>query len=235
MRTLTLALLTDAHHGVAGPAHRLVEADLARADHVRRCRRVRVLQWAPELGTLGGLAVAVAVRGPVRRRDGAARAAPAGPVPRARDDGVRADGGDPVLPATRDPRVRRQADPFAAHPRLRLQPAVRLPRHPLRPGRRHDALHRLRARRRRCPRRVAAQERVRSPAHRAGRQPGGVRDPRRQPDRHQARRVRDLGRHRRLRRCAARRVPGHRRRSRTSRCSPASPTCCCSWSVVSRS
>ena len=116
-----------ADHGVAGPAHRLVEADLARADHVRRCGRVRV----PAVGARarhprrprGGLAV----RGPVRRRDGAPGAAPAGSLPRVGDDGVRADGRDPVLPATRDPRVRRQADPLAAHPRLRLQPAVRLP------------------------------------------------------------------------------------------------------------
>ena len=65
------------------------------------------------------------------------------------------------------------------HLRLRLQPAVRLPRHPLRPGRRHAVLHHGRARRRRCARGVVAQEPVRAPPHRAGRQPGRVRHARR--------------------------------------------------------
>ena len=46
-RQLTLAVAHHADHGVAGAADRLVEADLAGADHVRRCRRVRL----PAVGT----------------------------------------------------------------------------------------------------------------------------------------------------------------------------------------
>ena len=170
-------VVDHAHHGVARPAHRLVEADLAGADHVRGRRRVRVPAVGAQSRHHRWPGDRLAVRDPVRGGDGPPGAAIARPLPRARDHGLRADGGDPVLPATRDPRVRRQADPLAQHPRLRLQQAVHVPRHRLRPGRRHDALHRRRAGRRRCARRLAAQERVRPPAHRAGRQPGRVARP----------------------------------------------------------
>ena len=151
-------------------------------------------------------------------------------------DGVRADGRHPVLPATRDPRLRRQADPVVEHPRVRLQPAVRLPRHRLRPGRRHPALHHCRARRRRRARRVAAQEPVRPAAHRAGRQPGRVRDPRRSTRSPPSSVVFvHLGRHRGVRRRAARHLPGHRHRAGLRDARRVSPTCCSSSWAASRS
>ena len=140
VRTLTLTHHHRPHHGVAGPADRLVEADLARADHLRRRRRVRVPAVGPFPRHHRRSRRRLAVRDPVRRGHGAAGAAPAGPLPRAGVDGVRADGRDPLLPATGDPRLRRQTDPGVEHPRVRFQPAVPLPRHRLRPGRRHPAV-----------------------------------------------------------------------------------------------
>ena len=205
-RSLTMLIMVS-----LVPLDRLVEADLAGPDHLRRCRRVRV----PAVGTRSRhhrwSRHRVAVRDPVRGRDGAARAPPAGPLPRAGVDGVRADGGHPLLPATRDPRVRRQADPVA--------PASSASTSASRSTSSASTSSRTSARCSSSPSSLGVVGVLVVWLHksafgrrldRAGRQPGCVRDARRQPDRHQARRVRDLGRHRRLRRCAARRVPGHR-------------------------
>ena len=172
------------------------------------------LQWAPDLGSIGGMIVAALFAIPFGVAMALPGAAAPGSLPRAGVDGVRADGRDPVLPATRDPRVRRQADP-ARSSILGFdfsQPFDFLGIHF---GQDVGTLFFI----------TAAlgvvgvlvvwlhKSRVRPPAHRAGRQPRGVRDARHQPDRHQARRVRDLGGHRRVRRRAARHLPGHRHRA----------------------
>ena len=84
VRTLTLALLTMLIMVSLVPLTGWSkQISLAQITFVG-ARRVRVPAVGAGLGTLGGLAVASLVRGPVRRRDGAAGAAPAGPVPRAR-------------------------------------------------------------------------------------------------------------------------------------------------------
>ena len=100
------------------------------------------LQWAPRLGTIGGLAG--------RGRCSPSRSAWPWRCPALRLQGLylalasMAFAQMAAILFFPQPEILGfdgKPDPVAAHPRLRLQQAVPLPRHPLRPGRRHAAVH----------------------------------------------------------------------------------------------